>query len=302
MEKQYVIYNVDEMLSRSHGSSYKGEIAVFESGDENEWQFYCKDDKPIYVNAFTHALVVSGSSQLYINGEARIVKEKTLCLISPIHLTCFTRRSHDFKCIFLCIRKDFIDGMLAYNIRHHIIRGLNTCGYPVACLRDEDFRLLRNCLDDIMSQIGRCDHRYQLELVQNALARYYWEADNMLGCANLAKNGDEGMQSRYVRILQNFTSLLLNHFKTEHTVPFYAQRLNITPQYLTMIVKKQTGQTVSDFISEMLYSEARNLLRTSDSSIQQIADLLNFADQASFCKFFKRFAHLSPQEFRQSRL
>lgn len=48
----------------------------------------------------------------------------------------------------------------------------------------------------------------------------------------------------------------------------------------------------------MLYSEARNLLALSEFSIQQIATELHFSDQASFSKFFKRWAGISPLEFR----
>lgn len=88
------------------------------------------------------------------------------------------------------------------------------------------------------------------------------------------------------------------HYKTEHSVPFYARQMNITPQYLTSIIKAQTGRTVNNFICEMLYSEARNLLALSEFSIQQIATELHFSDQASFSKFFKRWAGISPLEFR----
>lgn len=79
---------------------------------------------------------------------------------------------------------------------------------------------------------------------------------------------------------------------------FYARQMNITPQYLTSILKAQTGRTVNNFICEMLYSEARNLLALSEFSIQQIATELHFSDQASFSKFFKRWASISPLEFR----
>lgn len=298
-DRLYVIYNVDEMLSFSQGNSYKGEIAVFESGDESDWQFYCKDDKPIYVNAYSHALITSGHSQLYINGDTKRVEAQTLCLISPIHLTCFTQRSPDFKCTFLCIRKNFIESMSNYDLHHHILRGLNTYRHPITNLQDEEFTLLNNCLENIKQQIDRTNHRYQLQLIQNALARYFWEYDNIFYNEDKAIKAEESMQNRYASILQKFTALLLDHFKTEHAVPFYAQQLSMTPQYLTMIVKKQTGRTVSAFISEMLYSEARNLLSTSGNSIQQITDILNFSDQSAFCRFFKRYANLSPQEFRK---
>ena len=91
-------------------------------------------------------------------------------------------------------------------------------------------------------------------------------------------------QTRYAYILRKFITLLMLHYKTEHSVPFYAREMNITPQYLTSIIKSQTGRSVNNFIYEMLYSEARNLLALSEFSIQQIASELQFSDQASFSK------------------
>ena len=80
---------------------------------------------------------------------------------------------------------------------------------------------------------------------------------------------------------------------------FYASELNLSSHYLTLIVKQVTGQSVSDFIYEMLYSEARTLLSHSKLSVQEIAAKLNFSDQSSFGKFFKRKSGLSPKEFRK---
>ena len=75
--------------------------------------------------------------------------------------------------------------------------------------------------------------------------------------------------------------------------------LNLSAHHLTQIVKLVTGQSVSDFIFEMLFSEARNLLTHSKLSIQEIATTLNFSDQSSFGKFFKRRAGVSPIDFRK---
>lgn len=106
------------------------------------------------------------------------------------------------------------------------------------------------------------------------------------------------VQPRQVLLLREFFSLLMNHYKEQHQVAFYADAMHISCQYLTATVRRQTGKTVNTFIFELLYSEARNLLSTTDLSIQQIAAELRFADQASFSKFFKRCSGMSPFQFR----
>lgn len=113
------------------------------------------------------------------------------------------------------------------------------------------------------------------------------------------KNPSEVDLNRSEQILKSFISLLKENFKQQHTVTFYADKLNITPQYLTLIIKKLTGQTINEFIYEMIYSEARILLTRSDLTIQQIADELHFSDSSAFCKFFRRRSGVSPLKYRK---
>lgn len=60
-----------------------------------------------------------------------------------------------------------------------------------------------------------------------------------------------------------------------------------------------TGQTVSDLIFQLIFSEAKLLLQSPAASIQQIAEQLHFSDQSAFGKFFKRKGGISPAEYRK---
>ena len=74
--------------------------------------------------------------------------------------------------------------------------------------------------------------------------------------------------------------------------------MNMTTTHLSRVVKQTTGRTVIEFINIMLEMEASWLLSTSDLTIAQIADRLNFATTASFDKFFQRIKGMSPKEYR----
>lgn len=95
-----------------------------------------------------------------------------------------------------------------------------------------------------------------------------------------------------------FMKLLSKNFKSEHGVVFYARKLNISSVYLSRIVKHHTGKTVVAHINELLVKEAAWMLNSTSKSIKEIARILNFADQASFNKFFKRIKGISPLKFR----
>ena len=100
-------------------------------------------------------------------------------------------------------------------------------------------------------------------------------------------------------IMKELAELLVENIHKETSVDFYAGKLCISKQYLSLIVKEKTRVTVGTIISAMRAEEASRLLRDPDLTIQQVAERLNFADQSSFGKFFKKHSGLSPMKYRQ---
>lgn len=96
-----------------------------------------------------------------------------------------------------------------------------------------------------------------------------------------------------------FNKLLRENFREHHDINFYADRLNISTRYLSMITKQIANTTVATFINRHLMLEACWLLKTTDMSIQQVSDALHFSDQASFSKFFKRINGMPPLQYRR---
>lgn len=292
--KHYQIVNIKEILRQKQGLVYKGEIGVFVP-DTNDVSL--AGGLPVYVNAFSYMLVLQGEAEYRIDERNYVLRENMLCLTSPLHLTEFIRVSAGFKCLFLCIHKNFVDGMGAFNFKTRIAKGINMHRAPAICLQTHDTSVLRICIEDVGLQIAKEGHLYRLELIQNALMRFYLELDNIMDQRSAAVSDIETLP-RYQFILQEFITLLMNHYRSEHHVSYYADAMHMSTQYLTSIVKRQTGKTVNTFIGELIYSEARNMLSSTDLSIQQITAELNFADQASFSKFFKRHSGMAPQRFR----
>lgn len=98
-----------------------------------------------------------------------------------------------------------------------------------------------------------------------------------------------------------FYSLLRHNFMHQHHIGFYADRLNMTTTHLLRIVKSVTGRTVVSFIDQMLMMESIWLLVSTNFTINQIADRLNFASASSFNKFFTRMKGISPKQLREKR-
>lgn len=107
------------------------------------------------------------------------------------------------------------------------------------------------------------------------------------------------MMSRSEAIYKQLTKLIMKHFSSERKVAFYAKLLNITPQHLSVIVKQTSGKTVSDVIAEIVIMDAKAKLKSTNMTIQEISDSLNFPNMSFFGKYFKRYVKMSPNEYRK---
>jgi AraC family transcriptional activator of pobA len=100
-------------------------------------------------------------------------------------------------------------------------------------------------------------------------------------------------------LIQRFNSLLEENFISDHSVTYYAEKLNFSPNYLSSLLKKLTGKTAGDLIQQRLLLEAKRMLLHSSTTIKEIAYVLNFNDPPYFTRFFKNNTGYTPETFRQ---
>ena len=101
---------------------------------------------------------------------------------------------------------------------------------------------------------------------------------------------------------------MLNHYFDENniekqgipTVHYISDALNISPNYLSRLLKTLTGQSTQQFIHDKLIAFAKEKLSTSELSISEIAYELGFEHPQSFSKLFKSKTKMTPLEFKQS--
>lgn len=97
-----------------------------------------------------------------------------------------------------------------------------------------------------------------------------------------------------------FRLLLARNYMRERKLKFYSDQLHITSKYLSATIKKQTGKSAGEWIDETIVLEAKVLLQNKTLTVSQISNMLNFADQSVFGKFFRANCGLSPVEYRKS--
>ena len=101
------------------------------------------------------------------------------------------------------------------------------------------------------------------------------------------------------QIIHIFMLSLLEHYKQERQVNFYAQQQCITPRYFSTLVKEKTGRTAQQWIFDFTINSIKKSLLYSQKSIKEIAIDYNFPTQSFFGKYFKQYTGLSPKQFRE---
>lgn len=92
-----------------------------------------------------------------------------------------------------------------------------------------------------------------------------------------------------------FFRLLAIHYKNNRSVQFYADKLNLTPKYLSTAIKRTTGRPILNWIHEAILIDAKMLLRTTNLTVQQISDQLNFSSPSAFVQFIKKHTGKTPR-------
>ena len=168
-------------------------------------------------------------------------------------------------------------------------------------IEKEDIAVLKRDISNMIMSLSNKDHLFAEEI---NYAYFYIlltdMADMMWKRYGKGKPSHHTEMSRSDGIMKEFAELLVKHIHKETNVEFYAEKLCISKQYLSLIVKEKTRVTIGTIISAMRAEAAARLLRDPEMTIQQIAEELSFADQSSIGKFFKKQTGLSPLKYRQT--
>ena len=107
------------------------------------------------------------------------------------------------------------------------------------------------------------------------------------------------LSGRSSRLYNEFLEAVQKHYRTNRDVAFYADCLNVSPRYLSQVAHRISGKSPKSIIDHTLAEALSCQLRTTQSTIQEIAYDFGFSSQAQFSKFFKKQMGQAPTEWRK---
>lgn len=114
-----------------------------------------------------------------------------------------------------------------------------------------------------------------------------------------AEKVKEIKDEQYSKTITTCKDYIYKHIYEEINHNDIANKVELSPKYLSFLFKKEVGMTVSEYIQQTKIDEVKKLLACSNTPISDICSLLNFYDQSYFTKVFKKLVGITPKQFRE---
>ena len=273
---------------------------TFDNFSETEQcdEFVKATDFPLNFNDITVVILcLKGSISIKFNIEltSTILSENQLCMILPNHIFQVIEVSKDFKAGFIVMKEDFLNFQIDLNKTTSLNYRLEDRYF--FSLNSKETQECKTLYEAIRTKIKDKDNAYCKEIIQCYCQIMVYNIYNLI--ANVHNDTDSTQKRKSHYLYERFMKLLEQHHKEEYTVNFYADRLCITPKYLSSVIHGITGKHATEWIQEYRVLVAKVALRSTDNSLADIAELLNFSTSSHFGRFFKLHTGYSPREYQK---
>lgn len=250
-----------------------------------------KHCEPSKIEQASIMICIKGTMQLSISLEQHEITAPSLITLMPGQIIEYTHLSEDLQCYNISLSKRFIDMI---NIPGWQQQYMNMYNNPIHPIDEQALRALYIFYTILYHAASNTENPFRLQVIENLIRVFYYG-----GISNLEQTNNSIPTSKN-NIVRRFMDLVQEHYREERLIGFYANKLCITPKYLSKLIKENTGRSAGDWIENHVILEARAMLQSSDMTIQQIASSLNFPNQSFFGKYFKRATGLSPKQYRHN--
>lgn len=288
-------FTLNELITMAGGEKrpgIKGECIAANSASEMEiFRF------PSRLNALIIGVGTEGETSLTSNLQEFRLKKDSLFIFSPKHIL-QVQSNNRFKAHLIVIAPDFLK-RINIDTKRMMPLFLQFGSLPCMELTHAESQSLRSFISMVEQELKGSETDFSSEIIGGLIAATIYKVGDIL-THYLTEHPevDSPIHNRAEEYFRQFTELLGEHYKHERSVGFYARQLCITPKYLTTLIKRISGKSVSEWIDNYVILEAKTLLKYSNMSVQEIAYYLNFPNQSFFGSYFKRNAGMSPSQYK----
>jgi AraC-like DNA-binding protein len=258
-------------------------------------------EKPLITSTFQYPfkldvtaiiICIKGTTEGSINLKPHATDGACFITVLPGQIMEYKSISEDFEGLFIIMSPKFTDSLVT-NAADRLPLSLSVRDNPVVPLDKYSLEGIIHYFELLKRVIQVEEHPYRIETARYLTLSFFY------GTAIFLHNvADNKKMTHQETIVEKFLNLVQTHYKEQRGLEFYADKLCITSHYLSKIIKRTSGKPANDWIDEHVTLEAKALLKSTNKSIQQISDDLNFPSQSFFGKYFKRVTGMSPRDYK----
>lgn len=288
-------FTLNELITMAGGEKrpgIMGECIAANSASEMEiFRF------PSRLNALIIGVGTEGETSLTSNLQEFRLKKDSLFIFSPKHIL-QVQSNNRFKAHLIVIAPDFLK-RINIDTKRMMPLFLQFGSLPCMELTHAESQSLRSFISMVEQELKGSETDFSSEIIGGLIAATIYKVGDIL-THYLTEHPevDSPIHNRAEEYFRQFTELLGEHYTRERSVGYYARQLCITPKYLTTLIKRISGKSVSEWIDSYVILEAKTLLKYSNMSVQEIAYYLNFPNQSFFGSYFKRNTGMSPSQYK----
>ncbi len=254
-------------------------------------------EHPTRLSATVVGLCLKGTCILSINLKEYLVTPDTLLVLPSDQIVEVRDLSNDFSTSFFVLSPSFADDVLPR--RSDLFSFLFFAKeYPCIKLGKEDVSNILDYNAFLWRKAQAKDHSFRKEITRGIILSMFFE---IYGIYQKQLPHEGKPKTRKEELFGRFLREVSSCYKEERSVTFYSDRLCLTSKHLSVVVKEVSGKTASEWIDRFVILEAKALLKSTEKSVQEVAETLHFANQSFFGKYFKHHVGLSPKDYRKTK-
>lgn len=249
---------------------------------------------PIRLESYMVVLCLKGKGQVMLNNSPLEIKKNDLLTCHPRTIVEHSMVSVDFECCGFCLSPNYANQITliasgTWNFKMYIEE------HPIISLSEEEGTVFYQYYSLLRSKLQGTPHRHQKELIDALLQAFIYDfsdsLDRIVRLSPPVYNSAENLFNQFINILSA-------SYPKPRSVAFYADKLHVTPKYLSAICKKVSGNTASTLIEQYVMKDIQYLLKKTTKSIKEIVNELDFPSISFFGKYVKQHVGKSPKQYR----
>lgn len=257
---------------------------------------------PVRFDGYIIFFLRKGHFSIDLNLNTYEVKPRSLLMNVPGNIIKLSSYAEDHigdaELYFVLASREFMSG-IRFDFNKLFQESLSLWKNPCITLNDQDLALAEEYFT-LARDILQSKQMNKREILGSLITSFtYVTMDVWTRELNEARKAQTPSSARMNQLFERFLALVTEHHNTERGMAFYADKLCLTPKYLSKLVKEASGRSGPAWIDSFVILEAKNLLKYSDKTIKEIVYTLHFPNQSVFYKFFKAHTGMTPSEYRK---